>query len=201
MSSRLQVEIARRLAQLKRGEKVHPMADNLGGLMVKRPIPTWHPVSQSKFRNWVNESSDAALRALRELWARQRACCITIGFAFCAAIPQRCQRTQGLFTNVISVLLMGLDAGTIPAVQVTAFDKRHMTYRIPQAARQGADEATLYEHALGFLDQFIKEASQRGLPLRHRLDAQALAFWAIVPTMSQNSRRRRRTHQTRRLST
>ena len=44
---------------------------------------------------------------------------------------------------------------------------------------QSADEATLYEHALGFLDRFIKEAAERGLELRHRLDAQSV-MWALT---------------------
>ena len=43
---------------------------------------------------------------------------------------------------------------------------------------QSADEATLYEHALGFLDQFMEEASERGLALRHRLEAQSVV-WAV----------------------
>ena len=39
----------------------------------------------------------------------------------------------------------------------------------------------MYEHALGFLDRFIEEASERGLELRHRLDAQSLV-WMILKT-------------------
>ena len=42
-----------------------------------------------------------------------------------------------------------------------------------------ADEAALYEHALGFLDRFIEEASERGLTLRHRLDAQSVV-WGVL---------------------
>ena len=37
----------------------------------------------------------------------------------------------------------------------------------------------MYEHALGFLDLFIEEASERELQLRHRLDAQSLV-WMIL---------------------
>ena len=48
-------------------------------------------------------------------------------------------------------------------------------YELPS---QGADEVALYDHALGFLDLFIEEASERGLKLRHRLDAQSVV-WAI----------------------
>ena len=42
----------------------------------------------------------------------------------------------------------------------------------------GVSEAETYEHALEFLDRFIEEASERGLSLRHRLEAQSL-LWVI----------------------
>ena len=42
-----------------------------------------------------------------------------------------------------------------------------------------ADEAALYDHALGFLDRLIGEASKRGLNLRDRLDAQSVV-WAVI---------------------
>ena len=42
-----------------------------------------------------------------------------------------------------------------------------------------ADEAALYDHALGFLDRLIGEASERGLNLRDRLDAQSVV-WAVI---------------------
>ena len=38
----------------------------------------------------------------------------------------------------------------------------------------------MYEHALGFLDRFIDEAAnERGLTLRHRLDAQSVV-WGVL---------------------
>ena len=44
---------------------------------------------------------------------------------------------------------------------------------------KNANEETVYEHALGFLDRFIEEGKKRKLDLRHRLDAQSVA-WAIM---------------------
>jgi 5-methylcytosine-specific restriction protein B len=41
---------------------------------------------------------------------------------------------------------------------------------------RGADEAELYEHFLGFLDQFIEESRSHGVCLEHRLDAQGLVW-------------------------
>ena len=47
-----------------------------------------------------------------------------------------------------------------------------------------ANEALVYQHALGFLQRFIDEAAERELEMRHRLDAQS-AIWQIYS----NSRR------------
>ena len=54
------------------------------------------------------------------------------------------------------VLLMGLDVHSYPPFRVTAFHHgayERTGYDYPP---QGADEAALYEHALGFLDRFIE---------------------------------------------
>ena len=48
---------------------------------------------------------------------------------------------------------------------------------------RGADEAEPYHHALGFLDRLTKEASERGLILRARLDAQTVAYRTVVASM------------------
>ena len=73
---------------------------------------------------------------------------------------------------------MGLDVERYPPFQITTFSNAYDRTGYDQPEK-GADEAALYQHALGFLDRFLKEASQRGLTLRHRLDAQSVV-WAIV---------------------
>ena len=50
-----------------------------------------------------------------------------------------------------------------------------LDYPQPEAE---ADEAAVYGHALDFFDRLIEESAKRGLTLRHRLDAQSVA-WAI----------------------
>ena len=83
--------------------------------------------------------------------------------------------------NLIQGLLMGLDEGRAvkeyPPFQIRTFSPIYQRTGYEQPAK-GADEATLYQHALGFLDQFKKEAASSGIKLRHRLDAQSVA-WAI----------------------
>ena len=73
---------------------------------------------------------------------------------------------------------MGLDVEQYPPFRTRAFERAYERTGYDQPPLD-ADEAALYEHALGFLDKFIDEARARGLPVRHRLDAQSLVW--IVP--------------------
>ena len=84
--------------------------------------------------------------------------------------------------NLVSVLLMGLGAKQFPPFKITAFTEAYrMTgYELPE---RGADEAELYQHALGFLDRLIKEATERKLILRDHLDAQTVAYRSAVASM------------------
>ena len=97
--------------------------------------------------------------------------------SFCELLPVQASSGPGTRTTLASVLLMGLDVEQYPPFRVTPFSKAYQQtgYGDPE---RGASEAETYEHALDFLDRFIEEASERGLPLRHRLDAQSL-LWAI----------------------
>ena len=65
-----------------------------------------------------------------------------------------------------------------PPFQIRMFRKIYQRTGYEQPMT-GVDEAALYEHALGFLDRFMKEAAGSGVQLRHRLDAQSVA-WAIM---------------------
>ena len=60
--------------------------------------------------------------------------------------------------NVISVLLMGLDVEQCPPFGITLFDSVYERTGYDKPERS-ADEVNLYEHALGFLDRFTKEAA------------------------------------------
>ena len=75
--------------------------------------------------------------------------------------------------------LWGLDVRSTRLSESRVFNETHTSANWDTVdPSRGMDEAALYEHALGFLDRFIDEAAQRGLELRHRLDAQSVA-WAI----------------------
>ena len=139
-----------------------------------------HPIEQSKFRDWIDGSPEEALPALRELWEGDEPEVDERIRSFCARLPRQVSSGPGVRMTVVSVLLMGLDVENFPPFRVTLFaDACQRTgHALPDP---GSDEAALYEHALGFLDRFIEEASARGLPLRHRLDAQSLIYGICRP--------------------
>ena len=137
-----------------------------------------HPIEQSKFRHWIDDSPDEARLALQALWAGVEAPVDKRIRNFCDLLPRPVSSGPGTRTTAVSVLLMGLDVEQYPPYRVTVFNEAYMRTGYAEPGL-GADEAELYKHSLGFLDRFIEEASARGLSLRHRLDAQSLV-WAIL---------------------
>ena len=135
-------------------------------------------ITQAKLRDWIKKSPENASEALKAIWAAGDIPLAKRIRAFCALLPTAEISGTGTRTTVASVLLMGLDVEQFPPFGTTIFGKAYELagYNEPEA---DADEAASYEHALGFLDRFIDEASERGLSLRHRLDAQSVV-WTVV---------------------
>ena len=127
---------------------------------------------------WCDGHSDDALRALRAIWTRDHSSVFERIRAFSERLPTSVISGAGSRMNVASGLLMGLDAYQYPPFQITKFEEVSKLTGYRQA-EGNADEAALYEHALGFLDRFIEEASVRRLELRHRLDAQSVV-WGVL---------------------
>ena len=167
-------DIGQKLAAAR--EAVLDASDDWVGLFKKGIIGNLiHPIMLAKLRDWVDKSPDAALSALQALWARED---VSIGErirSFSNQFPKSEISGFGTRMNVISQLLMGIDPDQTPPFRVTMFDKAYERTGY-EPRRQDADEAELYEHALGFLDRFIEEARARGVPVRHRLDAQSLVW-------------------------
>ena len=87
-------------------------------------------------------------------------------------------KLKGVGTRMrpISVLLMAFGADQYPPFKTTEFDKTYKSIGCPVPPND-ADEATLYEYAIEFLDRFIEEAKQRGLDTpTTRLEAQSLVY-------------------------
>ena len=138
------------------------------------PIP-WRTLDN--FNRWYSEYPEQASQALQAVWAQDESNVFERIRAICNLLPPSVMSGEGTRMNVISVLLMGLDCEQYPPFKKTKFDEAYDRTKYGQPEK-GADEATLYEHALSFLDRFIEEAAERGLQLNHRLDAQGV-FWAI----------------------
>jgi len=164
-------------------EAVLDGADNWTSLVKKEiggtkayPIITYPSVNLSRIRrDWIDRSQSDALRALRALWINDDSSIDDRIRAFSDLFPRTVISGPGTRVNVISALLMGLDVQEYPPFRVTEFNRAYefTGYGKPE---QNTDEADIYGHALGFLDRFVNEASQRGLHLRHRLDAQSLVW-------------------------
>ena len=174
------VEISSKLKGAR--EAVLSGAEDWAGL-VKRGIAgnIIHNVQQSRFRNWIDEHPEDALQALRAIWTKNSLSVSERIIAFTDQFPPSVTRIRGAGTrmNIVSALLMGLNVEQYPPFRVTMFDWAYE--RTGYDKRRGdADEAGLYNHALSFLDRFVEEAAERGLELRHRLDAQSVA-WMMFP--------------------
>ncbi len=142
---------------------------------------TGHPIAWqllSDFNRWSADYSEEARSALRKLWSPDDSTLVERIRGFSNGLPRSAVRgATGNRANVVSVLLMGLDVEQYPPFRVGVFNEAYDStgYGRP---RDEKDEASVYEHALAFLDRFIDEATKRELELRHRLDAQSV-IWGM----------------------
>ena len=188
-------EIGRKLAEGRRA--VLNNAEDWQTL-VKRGITgnIIHSTQQDNFRRWIDDSPDGALTALKAIWADDDSSVSERVQAFSREYPESVRSSTGgagTRMNVVSQLLMGLDVEKYPPFMVTAFDGAYERIGYDKPAHY--NEAALYVHALGFLDRFIDEARKRGLPVRHRLDAQSLV-WTIPYQESETVRKELPTEET-----
>ena len=134
-----------------------------------------HWSNVDNFRKWLDDSTDNVFRVLQVIWADHDSSLADRIRGFGSLLPSTVMSGQGVRATAISVMLMGLNVDDYPPYRTEAFNKAYDFTGYGKSTRN-ADEAGRYEHALGFLDRFIDEASQRGLELRHRLDAQSLVW-------------------------
>ena len=128
------------------------------------------------FREWMTNSQDDAREALRAIWTKDSLPVDQRIRDFCERFPRKViGGGTGTRLNLASVLLMGVDVERFPPFRITVFKKACMRtgYDPPE---RGADEATLYGHFLGFLNQLIKESGAKGVELHRQLDAQGVVW-------------------------
>ena len=137
---------------------------------------------------WFDTDLDGASDALVRLWAPHEqspsqvpptADVIERVRAFAGRFPRDAISGAGTRMRPMSFLLMGLDAERYPPFMTTTFAA---TYELTkyQGPPKDADEAALYEHALGFLDRLIEEEDKLD-KLRARLEAQSVVFGIWYP--------------------
>lgn len=147
----------------------------------KGALPAGNPLdfrARLRFCEWVNSSPDEALRALQLIWIRDESSATERIRAFSEVVPRVVLGRPGTLTTLASVLLMGLDSEKYPPFRIRLLDEAYERTEYDRPDRN-ADEAALYEHALGFFDRFIEVVAGHGLVLRHRLDAQSIV-WKFV---------------------
>ena len=134
-----------------------------------------HFTSNYRLSEWTSGSPSGALHALQALWATDGRPLVERIRSFCQEFPKDVLGGAGTRMSVVSFLLMGENAEQYPPYKRSDVKRacEQTGYPFP---KEDANEAELYEHALDFLDRFIKEAAARGLPVRHRLDAQSIVW-------------------------
>ena len=135
-------------------------------------------------RNWFREQSDEAREALRVIWANDARLSTSDRIqAFTPLIPESLPSgkqapTRGTGTRLrwIALLLMARGASQFPPYKVTEFAEAYERTGHP-APDPDSDEASHYEHALGFLDELVRRARESGLERpKDRLEAQSVLF-------------------------
>ncbi len=180
---KFKVEISRKLARARREvfAGTPEWADSLKTAL-KDANFVWHG-RRTELREWCANDQGTALQALRAIWTEDDSSVSERIRAFSDLYPWSVTGGAGSRTNVASGLLMGLDTYKYPPFLVRKFEEAYKRTGYEQADHD-SDEAGLYQHALGFLDRFIEEASNRGLKLRHRLDAQSVV-WAVLEHLNE----------------
>ncbi len=150
---------------------------NRGGQHGRGNLLNWRALQS--LEQWFEESPDDALKALQGIWTKDD---VTIGQrirGFTERLPHpKFARGAGVRARNGAAFLMAIDVEQYPPFMTSLFNDGYERTAYAKPERE-ADAASLYEHALGFLDRFIEEASERGLELRHRLDAQSV-MWGVL---------------------
>ena len=143
------------------------------------PANLLYYINRDKFADWTVDRPSQALPALQALWTTDGRPLSHRISLFCEKFPTSVIGGAGSRANVISVLLMGEDVERYPPYRIRNFEKAFKQTGYPPPP-EDANEAKLYDHALGFLDRFIEEAAARSLPVRHRLDAQSIVWGTLL---------------------
>ena len=171
------LRIAERLKQAAEDLDQKDWVESLRKAIVNKDNNLTFYISHDRLLKWCAAEPEQAGEALAKI--RKSSLPVTARIrGFLERVPKDVLRTPGARVNMSSFLMMGVNAGNYPIYRVTVLNQGFdlVGYDRPH---EEADEAETYEHALGFFDRIVQEASKRGLELRDRLDAQSL-LWLMV---------------------
>ena len=130
--------------------------------------------NHAPFLQWCHAQPDAAAQVLKRFWSADTDVAVSID-RFFTDLPKEAQRGSPL--PIASLLLSALRPDEWP---VCRYKPLRLGCKLTGSAASGTDDGgALYNAALGFWDDLIKEAARRGLDLRDRLDAQSVA-WCVT---------------------
>ena len=129
------------------------------------------------FLDWCEKSPEAAAEALRAIWSEQSDLDSAIR-NFLSQVPEDSPSGKNTRAKIAAFLSMAIDPYGNPPFRVTTYQAAYKLTGYPLPSSD-ADEADVYRHALGFLDKVLIEASNYGLKLRDRLDAQSV-LWSLT---------------------
>jgi hypothetical protein len=124
------------------------------------------------FERWVDQDPDRADAALSRLWAEEGSAYERIG-GFCQFAPDELGRGPASRLRMASLLLLGVELGPYPVYDYGWFHQLLGAVDYPEPADRHPME--VYRHFLSFLDTLLEELAGRGIALRDRVDAEALA--------------------------
>ena len=129
------------------------------------------------FLDWCAKNPEVAAEALQALWHKQSSLPAAIR-EFLSRVPGDSPSGKNTRAKIAAFLAMAIDPYGYPPFRVTTYQAAYKLTGYPLPASD-ADEADVYQHALGFLDKVLAESSNYGLELRDRLDAQSV-LWSIT---------------------
>ena len=135
--------------------------------------------SYDSFLKWCTENEGDARHAIRAMWHNQTDIEKAIR-DFSSRFSTSVVSGVGTRARLISFLAMAVDPNRYPIYGRTLYNRAYDLVEHPRPA-EDADEASIYSHALGFLDRTLKEAGDRGIRIQDRLYAQSL-LWSIFST-------------------
>ena len=129
------------------------------------------------FRDFMESNESGSADALRSIWAEGDAAPRERVGAFAEVMGDAGAEISG-YDNLGSFLLMALGAQEHPYYQYTPFNAAYKMTKYPRVNTRWAPE-TKYVHAVEFLDEFMRQAADRGLDVDNHLDAQSLV-WCVT---------------------